>query len=80
MDSALRHLGSNPWLWWAVASSLWLQVAVVHLPILNLAFGTVPLSGAQWALCVGMASGVLVASELRRALGRLRGHGPDTAS
>jgi magnesium-transporting ATPase (P-type) len=67
MDSALRHLGSNPWLWWAVASSLWLQVAVVHLPILNLAFGTVPLSLGQWATCAGLSSGVLLFSEARKA-------------
>ncbi len=68
--SALRHLGSNPWLWLAVASSLLLQAAVVHLPFLNLAFGTVPLSPAQWAVCAGLSSGVLLFSEARKALRR----------
>jgi potassium/sodium efflux P-type ATPase len=65
--SAFRHLGSNPWLWLAVLSSLWLQVAVVHLPFLNLAFGTVPLSPIQWAACAGLSSGVLLFSEARKA-------------
>jgi len=68
--SALRHLGSNPWLWLAVAISLLLQAAVVHLPFLNLAFGTVPLSPAQWAVCAGLSSGVLLFSEVRKALRR----------
>ena len=68
--SALRHLGTNPWLWLAVASSLLLQAAVVHLPFLNLAFGTVPLSPAQWAVCAGLSSGVLLFSEARKALRR----------
>jgi Ca2+-transporting ATPase len=41
--SAFRGLFSNRWLWATVALSAALQVAVVHLPFLNLAFGTVPL-------------------------------------
>ena len=40
-----------------VLASALLQVAVVHLGFLNLAFfGTMPLAPAQWAVCVGMAS------------------------
>jgi hypothetical protein len=45
-------------------------VAVVHLPVLNLAFGTVPLDAGQWAVCVAMASGVLWVSEGRKWVGR----------
>jgi magnesium-transporting ATPase (P-type) len=78
--SVVQGLFTNAWLWGALALSAALQVAVVHLGPLNQAFGTVPLSGAQWALCVGMASGVLVASELRKALRRLRGRRADAAS
>jgi P-type Ca2+ transporter type 2C len=78
--SALQDLFTNAWLWGALALSAALQVAVVHVGVLNQAFGTVPLSGAQWALCVGMASGVLVASELRKALGRLRRRKPNAAT
>ena len=68
--SAFRALGSNRWLWAAVALSAALQVAVVHLPFLNLAFGTVPLSAGQWAVCVAMASGVLWFVEGRKLLRR----------
>ena len=67
--SAFSTVFSNHWLWGAVALSAALQVAVVHLPFLNLAFGTVPLSASQWAVCVVLASGVLWFSELRK-LGR----------
>ncbi|QCB48583.1 cation-translocating P-type ATPase [Hydrogenophaga sp. PAMC20947] len=69
--SAFRALFSNHWLWAAVALSTALQVAVVHLPFLNLAFGTVPLSVGQWGVCVAMASGVLWFSEGRKLLRRL---------
>jgi len=69
--SAFRAAFSNRWLWAAVALSAALQVAVVHLPFLNLAFGTVPLSATQWGVCVAMASGVLWFSEGRKLLLRL---------
>jgi Ca2+-transporting ATPase len=54
----------------AVALSAALQVAVVHLPFLNLAFGTVAHSAAQWGVCVAMASGILWFSERRKLLRR----------
>jgi hypothetical protein len=45
-------------------------VLVVHVPILNRAFGTTPLSAADWALCAALASLVLWADELKKLLGR----------
>lgn len=48
------------------ALGLGLQVAVVELPWLNLAFGTVPLSLTQWGLCLAMGSVVLWCGELRK--------------
>ncbi len=69
--SAFKNLFANPWLWGAVALSALLQVAVVNLPILNLAFGTVPLTLDQWLTCLAMASVVLVYSELRKLVTRL---------
>jgi Ca2+-transporting ATPase len=59
-------------LWLAVAVSLLLQVAVIHLPLLNDAFETTPLAISQWALCTGMASFVLWAEELRKLILRNR--------
>ncbi|MBB3912368.1 cation-translocating P-type ATPase [Sphingomonas desiccabilis] len=66
--SAFHHLFANRWLWGAVILSALLQVAVVHLPLLNTAFGTKPLSGADWLLCLGMGSAVLWFAELRKWL------------
>jgi Ca2+-transporting ATPase len=68
--SAFRGLFTNRWLWAAIALSLLLQVLVVHVPILNRAFGTTPLSAADWALCAALASLVLWADELKKLLGR----------
>jgi Ca2+-transporting ATPase len=68
--SALHRIFSNRLLWAAMALSLSLQVAVVHVPILNEAFDTAPLSAGQWALCTGLASVVLWAEELRKLVRR----------
>ncbi|MDB5753344.1 MAG: ATPase, type [Ramlibacter sp.] len=68
--SAFASLFDNRWLWAAMAVSALLQVAVVHLPVLNLAFGTTPLQPAQWAVCAAMGSVVLWYSELRKLLTR----------
>ena len=64
--SAFHQLFVNPWLWGALALSAALQVAVVHVPLLNIAFGTTPLSLYQWMVCVAMGSNVLWYSELRK--------------
>ncbi len=74
--SAFVGLFANHWLWAAVALSSLLQVAVVHLPFLNIAFGTAPLSLGQWLVCAAMASGVLIHSELRKLVMRLMAKGP----
>ena len=71
-SSAFVGLFANRWLWGAVALALLLQVAVVHLPILNIAFGTAPLALDQWLVCAAMASGVLIHSELRKVVNRIR--------
>jgi P-type Ca2+ transporter type 2C len=68
--SAFSGLFSNRWLWATVLLSVLLQVAVVHIGFLNIAFGTVPMSMTQWLTCLAMASGVLWFSELRKGVGR----------
>jgi calcium-translocating P-type ATPase len=74
--SAFRGLFSNRWLWAAMGLSLALQVLVVHVPLLNQAFGTTPLSAGDWALCAVLASSVLWAEELKKLLLRLRSRRP----
>jgi magnesium-transporting ATPase (P-type) len=66
--SAFHHLFVNRWLWGAIALSVVLQIAVVHIGFLNTAFGTVPLSWDQWLVCIAMGSVVLWFSELRKLL------------
>ena len=70
--SGFNHLFVNRWLWGAIALSLALalQVAVVPVRVLNIAFGTVPLSLDQWAVCAAMGSMVLWCSELRKRVVR----------
>lgn len=69
--SAFGAVFSNRWLWGAIALSVLLQVAVVHLPFLREAFTTAPLSLPQWLVCTAMASAVLWASEIRKLILRL---------
>jgi Ca2+-transporting ATPase len=76
--SAWRGLFANRWLWAAIVLSALLQVAVVHVPLLNSAFGTVPLDAEQWVACIGMASLVLCLGEVRKIVHRVwlrRGRG-----
>jgi magnesium-transporting ATPase (P-type) len=70
--SAFRGLFANRWLWAAIAVSALLQVAVIHVGWLNVAFGTVPLTIGQWIGCTAMASTVLWATEGRKLLLRRR--------
>jgi magnesium-transporting ATPase (P-type) len=74
-SSAFRHLFVNRWLWGAIALAVLLQLAVVHLPVLNHAFETVPLSVGQWATSAALASSVLWAAEVRKVI--WRAVGPD---
>lgn len=69
--SAFHRLFVNGWLWAALAFGAAAQVAVVHVPFLQAAFGTEALSLGQWAMCLGLASCVLWFDELRKAV--LRG-------
>ena len=69
--SAFHHLFTNRSLWGAIALSVVLQIAVVHVPFLNEAFDTTSLNSGQWAICVGLASIVLWADEARKLVSRL---------
>ncbi|AMB60419.1 cation-translocating P-type ATPase [Microterricola viridarii] len=73
-SSAFRKLFSNKWLWGSVALGVLLQIAVVELPFLQVAFGTASLDLAHWGACVALGSVVLWYDEIRkiilRAVGR----------
>ncbi|WP_298324748.1 cation-translocating P-type ATPase [Haloactinopolyspora sp.] len=64
--SAFHRPFVNPWLWGAVALAVVLQVAVVELPFLQVAFATASMDLGHWAVCVAMASTVLWFDEVRK--------------
>jgi Ca2+-transporting ATPase len=47
-----------------------LQVAVVQLPFLNEPFSTTPLGVRDWLICIGLASIVLWADEVKKVVQR----------
>ena len=69
-QSAFVRLFANGWLWFAIALSVALQVAVVYTPALQQGFGTVALTLRDWAVCVAVGSSVLWLRELGKWLGR----------
>jgi Ca2+-transporting ATPase len=68
--SAFAHLFTNGWLWTAIALSLALQVAVVYVPFLQRAFGTVGLNLDDWLRCALVASSVLWLREVSKFVAR----------
>ena len=68
-QSAFVHLFTNRWLWTAMGVSVALQVAVVHVPGLQRAFGTVGLNGKDWLYCLMVASSVLWVREISKLVG-----------
>lgn len=72
-SSALRGLFVNPWLWAATGVGLLAQVAVVHTPALQSAFGTTSLTLGQWLTCLALASTVLWPQEAVKLVQRLAG-------
>ena len=64
--SAFRGMFANRWLWGAIALAVLLQLAVVYLPFLQKAFGTVALAPGDWLTCIAVASSVLWLRELSK--------------
>lgn len=77
--SAFHRMFRNPWLWGAIGLVVVLQVAVVHLPFMQAAFTTEPLTAQQWLVCVGMASVVLWAQEVVKFVERRLSRGSTPA-
>ncbi len=61
-------LGENPWLPVAIAIALSLQVAVVHVPLFNDWFSTVPLTAGDWGLIALAAVPMIILGRLTRGL------------
>ena len=58
----------NKFLWMSLSAVLLLQVGVTHLGPLQSLFDTVSISGSQWLICIAVASPVLWAEEIRKAI------------
>jgi Ca2+-transporting ATPase len=69
-ESAFAGLFANVWLWAAIGLSVVLQVAVVHVPVLQRAFGAVELTGTDWLFCAAVASSVLWLREISKLAAR----------
>lgn len=72
ITSAFRGIGTNKWLLGSVALGAALQIAVVHVPFLQVAFKTASLDWEHWLIALAMASLVLWAEELRKLVARRR--------
>ena len=64
---------SNRWLLLGVGVALGLQLLVVYTAAGQALFGTVSLTGVDWALIVGTAASILVIDEVFKALGVHKG-------
>jgi hypothetical protein len=56
----------------AIALAVVLQVLVVNVPFLNVAFGMVPMNAESWVACAALASSVLWVEEARKLVVRRR--------
>jgi Ca2+-transporting ATPase len=74
-QSAFHQPFSNGWIWGAVGISVLLQLAVVYVPFLQVAFETAPLSGADWLVCLAVSSTVLWPIEVLKWVARRRSPG-----
>jgi Ca2+-transporting ATPase len=72
-ESAFHEPFSNKWIWAAIGISVALQLAVVYIPFLQVAFETAPLSVADWLVCLAVSSMVLWPIEILKWVVRRRG-------
>ena len=65
-DYSIFSIGffSNKWLIGAIALSVGLQAAVVHLPFMNALFSTIPLTAMDWIYAAAISASVLVFGEI----------------
>lgn len=75
-----RRTLSNRWLWAALSAVLVLQIAVVHLGMLQRLFDTTSLTLGQWVVAAVVASSVLWAEEFRKYLVRRTATGQPSIS
>lgn len=60
----------NPFLIGAITLSILLQLAAEHVPFMQRALGTTPLSLSDWGLLIAVSSSIFFADELRKLIAR----------
>jgi Ca2+-transporting ATPase len=70
--SAFHRPFSNGWIWASIGLSVALQMAVVYVPFLQVAFETTPLSPTDWLVCLAVSSMVLWPIEVLKLVARRR--------
>jgi magnesium-transporting ATPase (P-type) len=71
--SVLRlSLGSNPFVWWGIATEALLIVLLVYTPLLQRVFGTAPFPWEHWLFLLAWTPALLLADEGRKVLVRRR--------
>ena len=65
-DYSIFSIGifTNKYLWFAIALSVGLQVAVVHIPFMNSIFSTVSIRAIDWLYTILISSSVLIFGEI----------------
>ncbi len=63
-------LTANKFLLLAVSASIFLQILVIYIPLLNTLFHTIPLKLEDWGMILLAASSVLIIEEIKKAIAR----------
>jgi cation-transporting ATPase F len=58
---------SNPMFWAGIGVMVILQIAYTHVPFMNTAFQSAPISLVDWALCVGVGIAIYMVIELEKS-------------
>jgi cation-transporting P-type ATPase F len=61
-------LFSNPMFWVGICVMAILQVAYTHVPIMNVAFESAPISMVDWLLCIGIGIVIYAIIEVEKAM------------
>ena len=71
-QSAFKRIFSNRWLNLAIAGETLLLVAIVHVPVLQVAFGTSDISPREWAVALAASFTIVPVLEIVKWMIRRR--------
>jgi potassium/sodium efflux P-type ATPase len=68
----MRSLSGNNAVWIAIGLLVVFQLAFTYLPVMNLWFGTAPITPLDWLWCAVLGAGVFSVVEVEKRIGRRR--------